>query len=144
MRIFYTTIIAFFMSLLTAGLVSAQMTDRSCCKDEQVGAAMNMATCRCAHMATSQGQTEEVLADMTEDMPGATDCCAMAACRGSLVPSKVAIYSPISYVAFSAMVQLASIYQPMPATLLGAHRTGPPPPRLPSPPVYIQHCSFLI
>jgi len=144
MRIFCTTIIAFLFSLLTAGLISAQMKDRSCCTDGRAGATMNMATCRCAHMATEEVATEEVHADMARDMPGTTDCCAMTACRGSLVPPKVALCSSVSPVVFSAMVQRASLYQPMPVTLLGVHRTGPPPPRLPSPPVYIQHCSFLI
>jgi hypothetical protein len=143
MRIFYSIIIALLLSLSTAGFSSAQMTD-GCCQDERAESVMHMTTCQCAYAAISETANKAIPADVTEDMPGGVDCCTPAACRGALLPSKVALCSSVSPVVFLALVQTASFYQPMPATLLGAHRTGLPPPPLQFPPVYIQHCSLLI
>jgi hypothetical protein len=139
MRIFYATIIAFLFGLLAAGLSSANMTDRSCCTDGLAGGTMNMLTCHCTHV-----MPDEVHADSGRTIPAETDCCAPATCRGSLIPPKVAFCSPASPVVSFVMVQTVAFFQPMPPALLGAHRTGLPPPRLLFPPVYIKNCSFLI
>jgi len=127
------------LSLLTAGLISAQMTDRPCCKDEQLGGAMDMSTCHCTHAVTG-----EVHVHPDSNTPVEAGCCASATCRGSLVPTKVAVCFPVSPAVSIAMVQIASFYQPVPVVSLGAQRTGLPPPRLLFPPVYIKNCSFLI
>jgi hypothetical protein len=144
MRIFYTTIIALLFSLLTAGLISAQMTDRPCCTDEQLGGAMDMSTCHCSNAVTGEVATGEVHVHSDSNTPVEAGCCASATCRGSLVPTKVAVCSPVSPAVSIAMVQIASFYQPVPLVSLGAQRTGLPPPRLLFPPVYIKNCSFLI
>jgi hypothetical protein len=144
MRIFYSTIIVFLFGLLTAGLISAQMTDRPCCTDELAAGTMNMVTCQCTHAAADAVATGEVHVHSDRNRLAEAGCCTPAACHGSLVPPKVALGSPVSPAAFLATVPPASFYQPMPVALLGACRTGRPPPRLPSPPAYIQHCALLI
>lgn len=144
MRIFYTTIIAVLFGFLTAGFISAQVTDRSCCTDERVGGAMNMFICHCSHAVPDEVATEEVHVHPDSISLAEAGCCAPATCRGSLVPTKVAVSSAAPPVISMAMAQIASFYQPASAASLGAHRTDLPPPRLPSPPVYIKNCSFLI
>jgi hypothetical protein len=138
MRILFSFTIAFLFTILAACVSSAQMIDHSCHKDKQARGAMNMAQCSCSHIKPI------VHADLGIGAPEGADCCLSDACSGSFNFKAVAFKSTVSSSGFSGIVQDPFFFQPIPLAMLGAHRTGLPPPRLRSTPAYIQNCSFLI
>lgn len=138
MRILFSFTITFLFTVLAAGLCSAHMTDPSCHEDKQVSGAIDMAQCSCSH------ETRIVNADLGSDVVGGTDCCLSDACSRLSYLKTVALGTTVISTDFSGILQDPSFFQPNPLAILGALRTGLPPPRLQSTPVYIKNCSFLI
>ena len=138
MRILFSFIIAFLFTILAADISSAQMSEHSCHKDKHMGGAMDMANCSCSH------ETRVLHGASDPDVFASADHCPLPACRSLLVVKEFALGSALSPESYSGMVQNPSFCHPMPLAILGANRTGLPPPRLASVPVYLRHCSFLI
>ena len=138
MRILFSFITAFLFNILAADMSSAQMMEHSCQEDRHMGGAMEMANCSCAHA------TRVLHAVLGPDAYAGTDHCPQPACSGSPAVQDVALGSTVSLAGFSGMVQNTSFVQPLSLAILGAHRTGLPPPRLSFPPAYLRNCSFLI
>jgi hypothetical protein len=142
MRILFSFITAFLFTILAADISSAQMMEHSCQKDKHIdmhmGGAMDMAKCSCSH------ETRVLHGASGPDVFAGADVCPLPACRSSLVIKEFALGSALSPESYSGMVQNPSFCHPMPLAILGAYRTGLPPPPLASVPVYLRHCSFLI
>ncbi|MCP4338291.1 MAG: hypothetical protein GY799_05250 [Desulfobulbaceae bacterium] len=138
MRILFSFIIAFLFTILAADISSAQMIEHSCHKDKHMGGAMDMANCSCSQ------EVRELQSASGPDIFAGAVHCKLHACRSSLVIKEFAFGSALSPEGYSGMVQNPSSCYPMPLAILGANRTGLPPPQLTSVPVYLRHCSFLI
>lgn len=142
MRILFSFITVFLFTILAADISSAQMREHCCQKSKQVethmGGAMDMAKCNCSHETrVLHGASGPAVFD-------GVDHCPLPACRSALVIKEFALGSALSPEGLSGMVQNPSFYHPMPLAILGANRTGLPPPPLASIAVYLRHCSFLI
>lgn len=137
MRILFSFLIAFLFTILVADESPAQMMQHPC-QEKHMGGTMKMVNCSCLH------DLEVVSAEWGPGVSAGVNHCSQPACGGSFTVKDVGLSSTLSSFGLIGMVTNTSFSQPLLLSILGTHRTGVPPPRLPSAPAYLRNCSFLI
>ena len=137
MRILFSFLIAFLFMVLVADESPAQMMQHPC-QEKYMGGTMKMANCSCLH------DLEVVSAEWGPGVYAGVNHCSQPACSGLFAIKDVGLSSTLFSFGLMDMVPNTSFSQPPLLSILGTHRTGVPPPRLPSAPAYLRNCSFLI